>query len=80
MSLAPQELYRLASHYVFIQIKVPDDGESGPLRTVANRERWEQWCWEAGCRKHPMYYNINDYADLNDGYFAFKFRIENVAL
>lgn len=61
-----QELYRVAGRYLFLQIAVVEHGENKPLLTVANRERWEHWCWEAGFRKHPMYYSINDYADLND--------------
>lgn len=63
---ALREMYRVSARYVFLQITTSAEaGEPSPL-TTAKRDWWEAQCFEAGFRKHELYYQINPYEALNE--------------
>lgn len=53
------EIHRVSERNVFLQIA----SEGG--KTGATRHWWEQRCLEAGFSKHPGYYQLNGYEELN---------------
>ncbi|MFM0221517.1 methyltransferase domain-containing protein [Paraburkholderia dipogonis] len=57
------EIYRVSRRYVFLQIGSAADSDHGWHLTTENRAWWEQRCLEAGFRKHPVYYQLNDYEE-----------------
>nr|WP_312196776.1 methyltransferase domain-containing protein [Brucella anthropi] len=62
---ALQEIYRVTSRYVFLRVSTSlmnNDLSSPPH----DRAWWETRCFEAGFRKHPLYYQINSYESLNN--------------
>lgn len=66
---ALQEIYRITERYVFLKIATTQDRDDHWHLTVEGRAWWEAKCFEAGFRKHPAYYKINDYESLNcDGW------------
>ncbi|MCK9987697.1 MAG: hypothetical protein AzoDbin1_04169 [Azoarcus sp.] len=66
------EIYRVARRHVVLQIATTEDRDGHWHLTVEGRTWWETRCFEAGFRKHPLYYRINDYAALNhDGWQIF---------
>ena len=62
---ALKEIYRVAGRYVFLQLATTLDRDGHWHLTVEGRAWWEAKCFEAGFRKHPAYYEINDYESLN---------------
>ena len=62
---ALQEIYRVSGRYVFLQIATTQDRDGHWHLTVEGRAWWEARCFEAGFRKHPAYYRLNDYESLN---------------
>lgn len=56
------DIRRVASGPVFVW-SFPEPGDAAV--PAARRSRWEGRCFEAGLRKHPAYYTINDYESLN---------------
>ncbi|GGY29327.1 methyltransferase domain-containing protein [Paludibacterium paludis] len=62
---ALKEIHRVAGRYVFLQIATTLDRDGHWHLTVEGRAWWETKCFEAGFRKHPAYYEINDYESLN---------------
>ncbi|MGI8981033.1 MAG: class I SAM-dependent methyltransferase [Pirellulaceae bacterium] len=66
ISLALRELRRVARRNVLLKIATTSDEHSSPKRIVESRDWWEKACFEAGLRKHPEYYSINDYGSLED--------------
>jgi ubiquinone/menaquinone biosynthesis C-methylase UbiE len=66
---ALREMYRISSRYVFLQIATTHDRDGHWHLTVENRAWWEARCFEAGFRKHALYYYANPYESLNkDGW------------
>ncbi|MCG3113611.1 MAG: methyltransferase domain-containing protein [Candidatus Manganitrophus sp. SB1] len=66
---ALQEIRRVAGRYVFLKLATIRDRDDHWHLTVEKRAWWEARCFEAGFRKHPGYYRINDYESLNqDGW------------
>jgi 2-polyprenyl-3-methyl-5-hydroxy-6-metoxy-1,4-benzoquinol methylase len=66
---ALSEIYRVSNHAVFLQIATTHDRDGHWHLTVEKRAWWEHQCFQAGFRKHPMYYKVNDYEALNrDGW------------
>jgi ubiquinone/menaquinone biosynthesis C-methylase UbiE len=59
------ELYRVARRSVFRRIATTQDRNCHGQLTVEDRGWWETRCFEAGFRKHPAYYILNDYEALN---------------
>lgn len=69
---ALREMYRVSSRYVFLQIATTPDRDGHWHLTIEGRAWWEDRCFEAGFRKHPLYYYVNDYEALNkDGWQVF---------
>lgn len=63
---ALREMYRVSSRYVFLQLETSAlEGELA-LLTAETRGWWEAQCFEAGFRKHALYYQINPYEALNE--------------
>lgn len=66
------EIYRVARRHVVLQIATTEDRDGHWHLTVEGRTWWETCCFEAGFRKHPLYYRVNDYGALNlDGWQIF---------
>ena len=66
---ALEEMYRVTSRYVFLKIATTQDRDDHWHLTVEGRAWWESRCFEAGFRKHPAYYKVNNYEALNqDGW------------
>jgi len=66
---ALREIHRVTRRNVFLKIATTEDRDSHWHLTVEGRAWWEARCFEAGFRKHPSYYKINDYESLNqDGW------------
>jgi ubiquinone/menaquinone biosynthesis C-methylase UbiE len=67
--VALQEMHRVSSRYVFLQIATTNDRDGHWHLTVEGRAWWEARCFEAGFRKHALYYRANPYEALNkDGW------------
>ena len=67
--VALREMHRISSRYVFLQIATTHDRDGHWHLTVENRAWWEARCFEAGFRKHSLYYRANPYESLNtDGW------------
>lgn len=67
--IALKEIHRVAGRYVFLKLATTLDRDGHWHLTVEGRAWWEMKCFEAGFRKHPVYYRINPYESLNqDGW------------
>lgn len=62
---ALREMFRISSRYVFLQVATTPDHDGHWRLTVENRAWWEARCFEAGFRKHALYYRTNPYESLN---------------
>ena len=62
---ALKEFHRVTERFVFLQIATTPDRDGHWHLTIENRAWWEARCFEAGFRKHPLYYRINSYESLN---------------
>lgn len=75
---ALQELYRVTRSSLFLKIaSVPPDGEHLQLINEG-RSWWEARCFEAGFRKHPLFYRINPYESLNGDHKTFIIPLEKI--
>ncbi len=57
---ALREFYRVSSRYAFVRVS------TGQNAAHAQRDWWETRCFEAGFRKHPLFYQVNPYESLNN--------------
>ena len=65
--LALKEIHRVTRRFLLLQVSTTD--RNNLHLTVEDRAWWEQCCFESGFRKHPAYYQINDYESLDkDGH------------
>lgn len=62
---ALSEIHRVSGRNVFLSLATVQDRDKHWHLTVEGRAWWETRCFEAGFRKHPAYYQINDYESLN---------------
>lgn len=63
------EMHRVCKRSALLQIATTQDRDGHWHLTVEDRRWWEQRCLEAGFIKHPRYYRINGYEELNqDGW------------
>lgn len=62
LSRALKEVRRVSSRYVFLRLPAGTGAEASPPQ----RAWWELRCFEAGFRKHPLYYRANPYESLNE--------------
>ena len=60
-----REIHRVAQKTVFLRVATAQSEIDHRLLTVEARSWWEAKCFDAGFRKHPAYYKINDYESLN---------------
>lgn len=58
------EMRRVTRRAVFLRVATGAEPEGACHRTVQARIWWEQRAFEAGLRKHPAYYQLNDYEAL----------------
>ncbi|NLR99422.1 methyltransferase domain-containing protein [Rhizobium sp. P38BS-XIX] len=65
VAVALGELYRVSSRYVFLRLATGQSPEAHLLQTRQDRTWWETRCFEAGFRKHPLFYQVNPYESLN---------------
>lgn len=63
--VALREMYRVSARYVFLQITTTSEDGGRSLLTTEGRDWWEARCFEAGFRKHELYYQVNPYEALN---------------
>lgn len=75
---ALREMCRVSSRYVFLQIATTPDHDGHWRRTVENRDWWEARCFEAGFRKHALYYSANPYESLNQDGWQILILLEKV--
>ncbi|WP_250538458.1 MULTISPECIES: methyltransferase domain-containing protein [unclassified Caballeronia] len=62
---ALSELARVSKRFLILRIAT-GDAAPGPWRRIAQgRAFWEGKCFEAGLRKHPLFYDVNAYESLN---------------
>lgn len=66
LPLALKELRRVTSRYVFLRISTATEQDDSNPVIQESRGWWETRCYEAGFRKHPLYYRANPYAALNE--------------
>jgi len=62
---ALREIRRVTRRNVLLRIATTQDREGHWHLTVEGRAWWEKRCFEAGLRKHPGYYRLNEYESLN---------------
>lgn len=62
---ALKEFARVTRRFVYLEIATTEGGDPQWHRTVAGRDWWETRCLDAGFRKHPLYYRLNPYEQLN---------------
>ena len=75
---ALREIFRVARHYVFLQIATTQDRDGHWHLTVEGRAWWEARCFEAGFRKHSAYYRLNDYEALNKDNWQIYILLEKI--
>ena len=75
---ALREMYRVTSRYVFLQIATTHDRDGHWHLTVEDRAWWEARCFEAGFRKHALYYRVNLYEALNEDSLQILVLLEKV--
>ncbi len=66
MGRALSEIRRVAGRFVWLQVATSQYEQRPRCLTIQNRAWWERRCFQAGFRKHPAYYSINDYESLNN--------------
>ncbi|WP_449085734.1 methyltransferase domain-containing protein [Rhizobium sp. A37_96] len=66
VATALRELYRVSSRFVFLRVATGQSPEVPSLRVREDRTWWETRCFEAGFRKHPLFYQVNPYESLNN--------------
>jgi SAM-dependent methyltransferase len=59
--LALAQWHRVSARYVFVVI----DADAGGVPAESSRAHWEALLFGAGFRKHPAYYRLNHYEELN---------------
>jgi len=75
---ALSEIYRVSNNAVFLQIATTNDRDGHWHLTIEKRAWWELQCFEAGFRKHPAYYKINDYESLNRDQWQIYILLEKI--
>lgn len=64
--LALEELYRITKKNIYVRLSTREDYDSRWHLTIKDHSWWERKFFEAGFRKHPAYYSINKYNELED--------------
>lgn len=63
---ALREIYRVSSRFAFLQVSTGQGQNALSADASQDRAWWETRCFEAGFRKHPLFYQINPYESLNN--------------
>lgn len=63
--IALKEIRRVVRRSVYLKITTTPDRDDHLHLTIQPRVWWEQRFFEAGFRKHPSYYRVNDYEALD---------------
>jgi len=61
-----KEICRVTSRYVVLRISTSTIKDTGATVIQEQRAWWESRCFEAGFRKHPLYYRATPYEALNN--------------
>lgn len=75
---ALKEIRRVARRAVYLRIATTVDRDSHWRLTVKSRAWWEHRFFEAGFRKHPSYYRVNDYAALQSDDWQITVLLESI--
>lgn len=75
---ALKEMYRVCKKNMLLQIATTQDRDGHWHLTVEGRRWWEQKCLDAGFKKHPRYYKINDYERLNQDSWQIYILLEKI--
>ena len=70
--IALREIHRVCKKNIYFIIAITQDRENHYNLTVENRAWWEQRFYEAGFRKHPSYYEANNYESLQNDPWQIK--------
>ncbi len=65
ISLALAQFYRVSRRYLILRIQTKCADAQSLNHIERDRAWWETECLKAGFRKHPLYYQLNRYEDLN---------------
>lgn len=66
---ALKEMHRICRRFLYLRIATGPDRDGIWHLIEKKRDWWENTAFEAGFRKHPAYYRINDFMSLeHDGY------------
>ncbi len=65
ISLALAQFYRVSRRYLILRIQTKRADAQSLSHIERDRAWWETECLKAGFRKHPLYYQLNRYEDLN---------------
>jgi ubiquinone/menaquinone biosynthesis C-methylase UbiE len=77
--LALKEIHRVAGRFVFLKLATTQDRDQHWHLTVEGRAWWEARCFEAGFRKHPAYYRLNEYESLNQEGWQIVIPLEKIS-
>ncbi|HUB26864.1 MAG TPA: methyltransferase domain-containing protein [Tepidisphaeraceae bacterium] len=61
-----REMARVSRGGLYLRVAIAPDRDRHGHQTVAARDEWERHLFEAGLRKHPRYYAILPYEELED--------------
>lgn len=77
--IALKEIFRVTRRYAVLQVATTQDRDDHWHLTVESRDWWEKRFFEAGFRKHPAYYRINNYESLNRDDWQIIIALEKIA-
>ena len=75
---ALNELYRVTKRNLYLIIATTQDRDGHWHLTVEKRTWWEEQLKKAGFRKHPNYYDVVKYEELNDDTWQISILVEKI--
>lgn len=63
---ALKEMRRVARRNLYLRVPTTTNARTPWRQATGSRSWWENQCYSAGWRKHPRYYQANDYAALQN--------------
>lgn len=78
ISSALQEIYRVSKQNIIFIIEIKQNKGNFSHLTIENREWWETKLFEAGFRKHSLYYKVNNYTALNEDPYQITIIMEKI--
>ncbi|NBK99521.1 MAG: methyltransferase domain-containing protein, partial [Erysipelotrichia bacterium] len=73
-----REFYRVTKKNLYIRVATKTDRDGHWHLTSENREWWETKLFEAGFRKHSLYYKVNNYTALNEDPYQIAIIMEKI--